>query len=106
MMKKKGMLLILIFMAMLILPVLAYPVLSQFIDTENHENRVLAEFPSISDGTEYFNKLTVWFNDNLLYKNQLVSLHSNLFLSLFNTTPNPRVVVGEDGWLFYNNYDA
>ncbi|MBR0451768.1 MAG: hypothetical protein IJI78_07220 [Oscillospiraceae bacterium] len=105
-MKKKGKLLILVFMAMLILPVLAYPVLAQFIDTENHENRVLAEFPSVSDGADYFSKLTVWFNDNLPYKNQLVSLHSSLFMSLFNTTPNPRVVVGEDGWLFYNNYDA
>lgn len=105
-MKKKGQLLILIFTAMLILPILVYPLAAPFIDTENHENRVLAEFPSVADGPYFFDRLTVWFNDHLPYKNQLVSLHSNLFLSLFNTTPNPRVVVGEDGWLFYNNYDA
>lgn len=103
---KKGRLLIILFMAALILPVLAYPFVSPFIDTENHENRTLAEFPSLSDGADFFDGLTAWFSDHLPYKNQLVSIHSDLFMSLFNTTPNPRVVVGEDGWLFYNNYDA
>lgn len=105
-MKKKGQLLIFIFMAMLILPILAYPLVSPYLDTENHENRILADLPAITDGFDFFDNLTSWFNDHLPYKNQLVSIHSNLFLSLFNTTPNPRVVVGEDGWLFYNNYDA
>lgn len=103
---KKGRLLTVMFMAALILPVLAWPFVSPFLDTENHENRVLAEFPSLNDGVYFFDGLTQWFSDHMPYKNQLVSIHSDLFMSLFNTTPNPRVVVGEDGWLFYNNYDA
>ena len=103
-MKVKGRLLIILFTAVLIMPVLAYPLISPFLDTTNYENRTLAEFPSLDAG--FFDGLTTWFNDHLPYKNELVSLHSNLFVSLFNTTPNPRVVVGEDGWLFYNNYDA
>ncbi|MDO4566879.1 MAG: hypothetical protein Q4B42_06055, partial [Oscillospiraceae bacterium] len=36
----------------------------------------------------------------------LTELYSLIQLSLFNTTSNPRVVVGQEGWLFYNNYDA
>ncbi|MBQ8995025.1 MAG: hypothetical protein IJ091_04345 [Oscillospiraceae bacterium] len=103
---RKNRLLIILFLSVLVLPVLLYPFLSPYMDTENYENRTLAEFPSLKDGTSFLDGFTVWFNDHLPYKNQMVSLHSNLFLSLFNATPNPRVVVGEDGWLYYNNYDA
>ena len=95
-----------LFMAALILPLLLYPLVSPFLDTENHENRTLAQWPSLSDGTAVFGEISTYFEDHLPYKNQMVSLQSSLFLSLFNNTSNPRVVVGQDGWLFYNNYDA
>lgn len=103
---RKDRILILLFVAVLIVPVLAYPFLYSHLDTGNHENRTLAEFPDIGSGSAFFGGLTEWFNDHLPYKNQMVALHSELFLSLFDSTPNPRVVIGEDGWLFYNNYDA
>ena len=103
---KKDRVLIVIFICFLVLPLLAYPAVRGHIDTENHENRVLAEMPDLSSGIRFFERLGEYFSDHLPYKNQFVSVHSNLFMSLFRSTANPRVVVGDDGWLFYNNYDA
>ena len=106
-MNTRNKVLIAVFLAALILPSLLFPLCSGLLDTENHENRALAAFPDLSDGPAAFpSSFDNWFNDHLPFKNQLTKLHSGIDLALFNTTSNPRVVVGEEDWLFYNNYDA
>ncbi|MEG1984196.1 MAG: hypothetical protein RR009_02845 [Oscillospiraceae bacterium] len=107
-MKRQHYILIALFLAILIVPSVLFPLLSGIIDTENHENRVLAEFPDIHTVgvTGLASAFDSFYNDHLPFKNQFTAFHSEIFLSLFNTTSNPRVVVGKDGWLFYNNYDA
>ncbi len=106
-MKSKQIALIAAFLFMLLAPGLLYPLLAPALDVQNHENRALAPFPDITEvGFGFPAAFEEYYNDHLPFKNQLTALHSRLFLSLFNTTSNPRVVVGRDGWLFYNNYDA
>ncbi len=106
-MKKQHIALISLFLFLLIAPTFLYPLLKPVLDTENHENRTLAEFPSVAEtGFGFPAAFETYYNDHLPFKNQLTALHSEVFLSLFNTTSNPRVVVGKEGWLFYNNYDA
>ncbi len=94
-----------IFLTLLIAPMVLFPLISGMIDTENHENRAYAEFPDILDNPADFPAgFDSWFNDRLPFKNQLKKIHSAINLALFNTTSSARVVVGMDGWLFYNNY--
>ena len=104
---RKDKAILIMFLCILILPVLIYPLVSGHIDSENHENRVLAEAPDIrTSGIRFFEDFGTYFNDHIPYKNQLVAVHSTLFMSMFKSTSNPRVIVGNDGWLYYNNYDA
>ena len=104
---KKEKIQIILFLCVLIVPMLVYPIMSKHIDTANHENRTLVEAPDPAvSGIHFFEDFETFFKDHMPYKNQLVSLHSSLFMSMFRSTSNPRVVVGEEGWLFYNNYDA
>ena len=104
---KRDKTILIMFLCILILPILAYPFVSGHIDSENHENRTLAQAPDLrSSGIHFFEDFGSYFNDHIPYKNQLVAVHSTLFMSMFRSTANPRVVVGNDGWLYYNNYDA
>ena len=106
-MKNSNKLLIALFFAALILPTLIFALVKDGVDTENHENRELASFP---DSSVHFERWPAafdgWYIDHLPFKNQFTAANSLIQIALFNTTTSPRVVVGEDGWLFYNNYDA
>ena len=106
-MKNSNKLLIALFVAALILPTLIFALVKDSVDTENHENRELAAFP---DATVHFERWPAafdgWYIDHLPFKNQFTAVNSLIQIALFNTTTSPRVVVGKEGWLFYNNYDA
>ncbi len=107
-MKNRNIVLTALFLCVIILPSVLFPFLKDSLDSGNHENRTLAEFPVFSNtGVEGFPAaFDEYYIDHLPFKNQFMSLNSLVQMNLFNTTANPRVVVGKDGWLFYNNYDA
>ena len=69
------------------------------------ENRALAEPPSFSfvEYRTFSERFETWFNDYLPFKDQLTNLHSRINLRLFQVSPTNRVIVGKDGWLFYNS---
>lgn len=92
-------------MILLVLPFPLYNLLKENIDTENHENRELAEKPeldllALADYPEAYDN---WMNDNLPFRNQLVAVNSLISIYLFNESPSDRVIVGRDGWFFYNS---
>ena len=71
------------------------------------ENRPLTKFPSIitQDGeisNTLFNDLNLWANDNVGFRELFVNLNAIISYNLFNVSPNDRVVMGNDGWFFYN----
>lgn len=104
-MKNKYRTLIAVFFLLLAGPVTVFPLVRGFIDTENHENRKLAEFSDVINAPIkkmplYFQE---YFSDHLPFKNQLMTLNSLVSITLFNTTADPRVMVGRDNWLFFNN---
>lgn len=106
-MKNSNKLLIALFIAALVLPTLIFALVKDRVDTENHENRELASFPDASVHFEQWpSAFDDWYIDHLPFKNQFTAANSLIQIALFNTTTSPRVVVGNDGWLFYNNYDA
>ena len=47
------------------------------------------------------------YNDRLPFRNLLIKLYNRIQLSIFHISSNEDVVIGEDGWLFYNGvYDG
>ncbi|HME44872.1 MAG TPA: hypothetical protein VKF36_17405 [Syntrophorhabdales bacterium] len=83
--------------------------LRMFPDLKSEENRVLAPRPALKPGTpstfwKYIQDYQNYFNDNFGFRNRLIQINSFINLKIFGVspTPLPDVVVGRDGWLFYN----
>jgi hypothetical protein len=91
------------------------------------ENRRLTEFPSLSAGWEFFPQLSAWATDHLPLRDRAVAANTRLSESVFGEPPQyggpaeggaagpvapapgeseveervfPRVLQGQDGWLF------
>ncbi|MGN0308750.1 MAG: hypothetical protein ACI4DN_11105 [Lachnospiraceae bacterium] len=91
-----------------ILTALVYPtwtLLSNYLNTENYEKRELTQVPSFSLDmiSEFPHNFETYVNDNLPFRNQLISLNSALNYYLFHSSTSPRVVIGKNGWLFYDD---
>ncbi len=98
-----------LFTVVLLLPVLFFGVFRSHFDTNNYENRTLAQFPVLG---EYIDGVPVtiqtfpgmfdsWFNDHLPFRNQLLTLNGRLDYEVLGTSSSESVIVGKDGWLFY-----
>ncbi|OON98851.1 MAG: hypothetical protein ATN35_03385 [Epulopiscium sp. Nele67-Bin004] len=96
---------VILFFVILSCPVLLIPIqgLSQ---SETSENRTKADFPTWKDeetgefNTNYFVQVDEFLEDNFLYREQLIEVNSKLQETLFKTSAEPQVIVGQDGWLF------
>jgi alginate O-acetyltransferase complex protein AlgJ len=69
------------------------------------EKRELASFPSF-DGSwraavQFPTGLCAWFEDHFAFRTRLVRLYGELRFFGLGVSPNPSVVAGRDGWLFY-----
>ena len=90
------------------------------------ENRRLTDFPSVSEGWDFFPQVSAWATDHLPLRDRAVAANTTLSEALFGEPPQyggpagggdgpvapapggteidervfPRVLRGEDGWLF------
>lgn len=79
-----------------------------FSENLSNEKRTLAQKPAIPSAslssvkkwTEDFEK---YFNDNFGFRNSLLKINVLVSFTIFKISPIPKVVIGKDGWLFYNN---
>lgn len=99
---------IVIFLCTLILPNVVYMASGRAFDTENKENRKLAEFPVWGEETwdSYFPALEKYINDHAAFKNEFVKAYNLAGIRLFQSTDIADVIVGQDGWLYLKNEDA
>ena len=108
-MKKPMIFLYLILLAVLIiLPAPVYLLFGSRLDTENYENRTLAEMPVLSVSTigSFPNDFNQYWMDNLPFKSNLVNTNGYIDYRFFNSAGSPYVIVGKDGWLFYKGQQA
>lgn len=65
----------------------------------------MAEIPTfkLSEYEKYPEEFTNWLNDNMPFRNALISLNSYIDYSLFKYSTNPMVKIGKGNWLFYSN---
>lgn len=87
------------------MPNLLWPFLEQIMDSTNYENREMAAKPELNIETydEYSDKFESYYNDNLPFKNSLASLNSRIYYNIFHSSVDERVIIGKNGWLFYNS---
>lgn len=106
-MKKKEILSIALFFTVICSAYLVWPLFRNHVDTENHENRDLAEFPkfNLTSINDFPNGVENYVNDHLPFRNQLVKLNGMINYFVFKTSTSDSVVIGRDGWLFYANKD-
>lgn len=98
-----GLIYLFLFFAMMLSGVLTMPFIKQDGTTEN---RILASFPSLrkEDGSvnlvDFPGQFEDWLDDHIglrmIWMQQYASMHSVL-----GTSVNEQVIVGRDGWLFY-----
>ena len=91
---------------LIVLPVLLFALFGRFLDTQNYENRTLAQMPSLTGEErvsieEYPSAFEEWFNENLPFRNQLITLNGLFDYYVLKTSSSKSVIVGKEGWLFY-----
>ncbi len=91
------------FMVMLALPAI---LLFSGMQPGNYLNRALATFPAlsgkgVSDGT-YFSAVDAYLDDNLPVRPAVIEAKAEFDYQVLGVSSNPSVVVGRDGWLFFD----
>ncbi len=77
------------------------------LDSANYENRQMAARPELTiDSYKTFSKdYTSYFNDNLQFRNNLITINSAIDYFCFKKSSNPYVAIGSDDYLFYTRED-
>lgn len=79
----------------------------KYFDTSNYENREKAPAPNLTIDNYYrfSRKYTKYFNDNIPFRNNLITVNSSIDYFIFKKSSSDYVIVGNDNWLFYNRID-
>lgn len=112
--RRTRIIMLIVFVAVLAVPIISWPFVKGHVNTENQENRSFAEFPEISleNAWNITSGIDDWFNDRIPYKNQAMNLTSAIKLETEARKPlasylsDTRVIVGRDDWLFYNGTEG
>lgn len=73
-------------------------------ESTNYEQRAAAEKPvfSFQTITQYPQEFEQYYNDHLPFRSQLIEYNVLTDYYLFRQSPVSKVILGKDGWLFYN----
>lgn len=77
--------------------------LGKFVDQANYENRELATRPRLTvDSYQiYSDEYEEYFNDNIPFRNNLITINSAIDYFVFNRSTSTRVIIGKNNFLFY-----
>lgn len=92
-----------IFFALCLIPSVGMP----FYKTQLAENRTLSAPPQIRMETgelnaRYFEELQTYVAEHFAFRGELVEADSRIKYRMFGTPSNDQVVIGKDGWLFFD----
>ncbi len=99
---------IFIFVAILFLPLLQM-IFGWLEELNLSEGRRLAEMPSFASlndvrhWDDYLRAYELFFNDHYGFRSYMVKLNSEINLKVFNVSPRNDVIIGKEGWLFYDS---
>ena len=94
-----------VFVFFLVAPSIFYFFLTNQMDHTNYENRELYTKPvlSLKNVKTYASDYENYFNDHLPFKNKILKFRATLLYHLFQTSASEKVIVGKNGWFFYNS---
>ena len=49
----------------------------------------------------YLSQFSDWFDHNIGLRNHMISIHNKMISTIFGESAEDKVVLGDDGWLFY-----
>ena len=101
-MKKLNVIFLVLVFGLLSLPMLSMPF---FRDQESAEKREMAAFPEVmKDGavnSRFAGELDDYVRDHIGFRNQMVKGNTVLLAKLFKESAEDDVILGENGWLYY-----
>ncbi len=79
----------------------------KYFDSTNYENRQMSTRPLLTlESYETFaNDYTAYFNDNIPFRNNLITMNSAIDYFCFGRSSSDKVIIGKDNWLFYSRID-
>ena len=91
------------FIVIICLAGINWTLLEKYVDNTNYENRKLTSRPTLTiDNYGTFSKeYNEYYNDNIPFRNVLISLNSTIDYFIFKRSSSDSVIVGNDNWLFY-----
>lgn len=106
--RKTNLIISIIFILIIFLPLALQSFPQLILAFQVEEKRNLSEKPIFSLNTisTFPERAENYFNDNFLFRNFFINLNSKLRLNIFNSSSSPKVLIGKDGWLFYNGEEA
>lgn len=102
-MKKLQWILIVLFMAVLIIPVIALNAAPDQVSAI--DNRKLADFPTLSEKKENLDLtagIESYLSDRVGFRTQMINFYTELHDKLFNVMIHPSYIYGKDGYVFPN----
>ncbi len=95
------------FMMMICLPVPFWAAAGKHLSGASYENRMMAEKPvfRLEEYDRYPKAYEAYLNDTLPFRDQLIQLNSRINYFAFRKASNENVIVGKEGWLFYDGED-
>lgn len=102
-MKRKNIRFIIVFLIMILLPPVTWPVVAKVSDFKNISNSDEQKLPILSRDTyyTYTEQLEEYIDDKMPYKDILVTCNGIIDYFVFKVSSSERVVIGNEGWLFY-----
>lgn len=99
-------LMIYIFLFLISLP-MADNIFKIFPDTDLYENRQLATFPRITEDNilNFPKEFENYYNDNFGLRKYLIRANNMLNVILFSFSPNTKVIIGKENWLYFAGED-
>lgn len=93
-----------VFLLLFIMPSIIYFFFGDFFDRASSEQRSTAEKPtfSLESIADYPKAYEAYYNDHVPFRTQMIEANSILDYFLFKQSPVSKVIIGKDGWLFYN----
>ncbi|NBV05760.1 MAG: hypothetical protein EBS06_00800 [Proteobacteria bacterium] len=74
---------------------------------EKRKEVAAPKFPeSFADLISFPKNFDAFFSDNYGMRKTLITLHSALMDKVFDESPSSRVVIGKEGWYYFNNYNS
>lgn len=93
---------VILVVALCCLPMLLFPIAGEKTSAEKRE---LAAFPCLFEegrfNASFSQEMDAWITDHFSFRSELITANNLLKATLFSTSDEDQVIVGQEGWLYF-----